>query len=111
MAVNSSFSPEYEQRKLLGKGVRFATFEHVETRVCVFSKPLSFHACFMSDQDLKLAWLGAPLVDCRMSSQGWSCGTLGDGYKAVVGEEEAALIAQEEAILKEIQECLYFRFF
>ena len=39
-----------------------------------------------------------------MSSQGWSCATLGDGFKAVLTEEEAALLAQEQQILKEIEE-------
>ena len=38
-------------------------------------------------------------------STGWSCGTLEEGYKAVVGEEEDEFLkAQEEAILKEIQD-------
>lgn len=38
-------------------------------------------------------------------STGWSCGTLEAGYKAVVGEEESErLKAQEESLLKEIQE-------
>lgn len=41
-------------------------------------------------------------------STGWSCGTLEEGYKAVVGEEESErLKAEEESILKEIQDWLY----
>jgi hypothetical protein len=38
------------------------------------------------------------------SSVGLSCGTLVDGYGAVTEEDEAALLAQEEAILKEIKD-------
>ena len=39
-----------------------------------------------------------------MSSVGWSCATLGHGVEAVLEEDEASLRAQEEAILKEIQD-------
>ena len=39
-----------------------------------------------------------------MSSVGWSCATLGHGVDAVLEEDEASLLAQEEAILKEIQD-------
>ena len=41
-------------------------------------------------------------------STGWSCGTLEEGYKAVVTEEEEDLLkAQEAAILQEIKDWVY----
>lgn len=39
-----------------------------------------------------------------MSGVGWSCGTLADGFHAVVAEDEAALKAQEEEILRQIED-------
>ena len=39
-----------------------------------------------------------------MSGVGWSCATLADGFQAVVAEDEAALQAQEEEILRQIQD-------
>lgn len=43
-------------------------------------------------------------TDLNMSSQGWSCGTLGEGYQAVVHEDEATLQALEDELLQEIKD-------
>lgn len=40
-----------------------------------------------------------------MSSQpGWSCDTIQSGFCAVIDEEDAALLQQEEEILKQIKD-------
>ena len=41
------------------------------------------------------------------SEVGWSCETLKEGYNAVLTEEEAALLEQEEEIMKEIKDSAF----